>query len=525
MDKEYIKDIVERHPELRDKLFCRGFIMTDNSLNSEAYPFYGQWTQRIIGRYTLFVSPKLNSYERRTKWGGDILVGHAYNPIDGQIDENVILDNLSRNTDFGSCNTTYLNQLTGVFTLIHINKEKDTIEIYGDPTCMQSTFFGSSKGRIYISTHTNLINDIANLEWDPYVRHLSRYKFFGMLGNSLPGDLTQFKEIKRLTPNFCAIYNDGVWATKRFYTPKVKIEGLEIIAEEVAELLHNNMRLISQKWKKPAISCTGGCDSKTTLACAAGLYDKFSYFSYISNPSEEVDAIAAKTIINKLGYEHKTYYIPPTDDEVSLVNEARAIIDWNTGDITPNNNNDIRKRRYFEDTQDFDVEVKSWASEVGRAYYSKRFNCRKNFGKTPTPRKCTTMYKFFLHDRKLVRQTDAVFADFLKTYFAQDSQCPVDWQEQLFWEFRCPSWNGLVITGEHRYSFDITIPYNNRLILELLLSASLNDRINDSVYKIIREKMNSKIDATGISVTNVKHTNTRAKVENLYYWINTHLPF
>ena len=90
---------------------------------------------------------------------------------------------------------------------------------------------------------------------------------------------------------------------------------------------------------------------------------------------------------------------------------------------------------------------------------------------------------------------------------------------------RSPSWNGLVITGEHRYSFDITIPYNNRLILELLLSAPIDDRINDTIYKIIRQKMNSKIDETGIAITNVKHTNSRAKMENLYYWITTHMPF
>lgn len=399
------------------------------------------------------------------------------------------------------------------------------VEVYGDATCMQSTFFGVSNGLLYVSSHTNLIGDIANLEWDPYVKHLSQYKFFRMLGNSLPGDLSQFKEIKRMTPNFCALYKDGKWSNKRFYIPKVQKLSNDAIADEVARLLYNNMKLISSKWMKPAISCTGGCDSKTTLACTVGLYDKFGYFSYISNSSEKVDAMAAKTIINALGYEHKIYNIPQNDDEVSLVNEVRAIIDWNTGNITPNNNNDIRKRRYFEDIKDFDIEVKSWASEVGRAYYSKRFDGRRNFGKLPTPRKCTAMYKFFLHDRNLVRQTDRVFSDFLRRYFEQDSQNPVDWQEQLFWEFRSPSWNGLVITGEHRYSFDITIPYNNRLILELLLSAPIDDRINDTIYKIIRQKMNSKIDETGIAITNVKHTNSRAKMENLYYWITTHMPF
>ena len=88
-----------------------------------------------------------------------------------------------------------------------------------------------------------------------------------------------------------------------------------------------------------------------------------------------------------------------------------------------------------------------------------------------------------------------------------------------------PSWNGLVITGEHRYSFDITIPYNNRRLLNILLSAPIDARINDSLYKTIRQLMNPAIDNTGISVTNLLHTEKREKAENLYYMIHSKLPF
>lgn len=299
----------------------------------------------------------------------------------------------------------------------------------------------------------------------------------------------------------------------------------DTIADKVATLLHDNLQLIAKKWKKPAISCTGGCDSKTTMACAVGLYDKFCYFSYISNDSERVDADAAKTIVNALDQEHKTYIIPDTDDAFIDLEETRALLLWNNGALCPNNRNDVRKRKFFEDIEDFDVEIKSWASEIGRAYYSKRFANRKDFGKRPTSRKCTAMYKFFLHNRSLVWATDKVFEEWLEKYFRQDELNPIDWQEQFFWEFRVPSWNGLVITGEHRYSFDITIPYNNRIIIELLVSVPIEERINDTIYSMIRTKMNPKIDKTGISITNVKHTKNRAIIENIYYWVMTHMVF
>jgi hypothetical protein len=134
------------------------------------------------------------------------------------------------------------------------------------------------------------------------------------------------------------------------------------------------------------------------------------------------------------------------------------------------------------------------------------------------------MYKVFLHNRKLVKKTDEVFKSYLDTYFEQSKTNPIEWQDQFFWEFRVPSWNGLVITGEHRFSFDITIPYNNRRLLELLISVPIEDRINDSIYSEIRKLMNPDIDKTGIAVTNLKHTKKREKAENIYFFINSKIP-
>lgn len=101
----------------------------------------------------------------------------------------------------------------------------------------------------------------------------------------------------------------------------------------------------------------------------------------------------------------------------------------------------------------------------------------------------------------------------------------IDWQGLFFWEFRMSSWNGNMITGEHRYSFDITIPYDNKCLLELLLNASLEERENDIVYKKVRNKMDKTIDENRISVTNVKHTKNRALLEDIYYILHSNLLF
>lgn len=521
---EIIKKIVEDYPELRSKLFARGFLFTDTSITNQEYPFYHEWSETEIGKYKLLVAPKQNYYIYQNSEEILVLVGHAYNPVSMSYKEEKILESLSRKVLFQEEFWNEFNCLTGVFTFFIINDQG--VCIVGDPTCMQTTFYCSYQGHLYVSSHTNLLGDLLGLSWDVYVTELTEYRFFPLLGNCLPGNITQFEIVKRLVPNhYICVNTEKEIKCKRFYWPRTIKVDVNEIAERVSELTHNNLMLIADKWKKPAISMTGGCDSKTTLACANGLYDKFSYFSYISSKAEEVDANAAHQICESLHLKHGTYRIPEEDRMFGKIEAIRAILEWNTGSILPVNRNDVRKRAFFSEINEFDVEVKSWASEIGRAYYSKRFNKRKNFGDKPTPRKCTTLYKFFLHNRKLVKATDKVFEEYLEQYFEQASDNPVEWQEQFFWEFRMASWNGMVITGEHRYSFDITIPYNNRIVLECLLSANINNRIDDIVYSKIRDKKNPLIDETGISVTNLKHTKNREKAEDLYYIVHSRLRF
>lgn len=488
--------------------------MTDAADCEYRCAFLSRWQHRQFGETHLYLHPAQTAYVFRNY----LLIGHAYDPVSLQGKEETLLQRLSDAEDFFQV----FHCLTGVFTLIRLDDNGMTL--FGDATGMQTTFYTVVNGCSYVSSHTMLLGELLGLSWNPYVERLSAYRFFPLLGNSLPGDLTQFREVKRLVPNHCVTLSKSGCTVKRFYTPhRLNLSKEEIVAR-AADLLHRNLQLIAEKWERPAISMTGGCDSKTTLACAEGLYDRFSYFSYSSSDSEKVDAEAAARICGALGLKHKIYWIPETDEEVPGAAEAAKLLRWNAGDLRDCNPNDVRKRVVFADTDDFDVEVKSWASEVGRAYYSKRFNGRIDFGPRPSPRACTTLYKFFLHNRRLVRQTDHVFAEYLEKYFVQDQEHPIPWQEQFFWEFRMPSWNGLVITGEHRYSFDITIPYNNRMILELLLSASAEACLRDEIHTAIRQKMNPAIDKTGIAVQNVKHTSKRAKLEGLYYRLNNRLP-
>ena len=123
-----------------------------------------------------------------------------------------------------------------------------------------------------------------------------------------------------------------------------------------------------------------------------------------------------------------------------------------------------------------------------------------------------------------MRKVDGVFEEYISRFFESADQKAVPWQDQFYWEWHWPSRDGVVLTSEQKYAHEITVPYNNRYILELLLSVPEEDRVKDTVYKMIRDKVSPEIDLACESVVDVNHTSKRAKAEDFYYVINNIIP-
>ncbi len=519
-----IKSIVDSENDLRRLLFPYGFILTnDFNVDSSAYPFYNEWQNLDFCGYRFLLHFKQKIYTSCNKKCALALVGHAYNPLTEQASEKVLVENaLQFYTENREKFTEYFNMWTGTFALFIFDNNQ--LHIYGDAAGMYTIFYGLHNKKFYCSSHSNLIGDVCCLDFDEYVNELINYRFYRLFGKSLPGDISPFENFKRVIPNHYVTFDSQSFQKTRFFLTGNNDLSYEQIVEKSAQILSSSMKLISQKWDNAAISLSGGCDSKTTLSCTNGLYDKFKYFSYSSSVSEEVDAVAASKICNMLGLKHIRYDISTNDDDFGNIEIIKKIMEYNSGSIGKDNSNDIRKRAFFINCTDFDIEVKSWVSEVARAYYHKRFN-KKRFPKKLTAKYATNLYKVFITNGKLIRKTDKIFEDFLNEYYKNVDFKNHKWYDLLFWEFRMSSWNGLVITGEHRISSDITIPYNNRCLLQLMLSTPIEYRINDKIHMDIMKLKNTDIANCNISVVNVKHTKKRANFEKLYLSIFSKIRF
>lgn len=519
-----IKSLVESDKYIERKLFFKGFILTNDVLiDSSAYPFCGKWQKRNLqSDIYILAHPDLSvtivEFPNEKIAG---MIGHAYNPLSGMYSEEELLKTIlhAKNEDaLFDC----INELTGVFCLFVIDDH--TCKICNDPVGLQTVFYTSKNAKFYVSSHSNLIGDLLELQVSSYVARLKKSPTFHYFGNQLPGNITQFSNVFRLNPNHYLVCDEKC-CQRRFYHPKCLDISEDIICDSLIEIMMSTMELIQEKWSQPAISLTGGCDSKTTLACAKNVWDKYKFFSYDSQENETPDMEAADAICKTLSLDLIKYHIPYSDDCFENIESIRAVLLWNGGNVRYNNANDVRKRAFLDNVHDFDVEVKSWASEIGRSRYTKHYNGRTNFGKSPNPRICTTFYKFLFFNRGLVHQTDCVFRDYLDQYFEPDHHAPIPWQDQFYWEWHWPSRDGVTLTSEHLFSNDITVPYNNRKILELLLSMPEKDRISDKVYYVIRQRLAPKIDSACASVIDVNHTELRAKLENLYYIFNRLLPY
>lgn len=529
----FLKDQLDKREELRDLLYVRGYLITTKEPeNLREYPFYGNWLIDKAGDYYICHHKKLllTTYEENGR--KYFLLGHAYNPFSMEIDESEILKSLSLleadSLDFWR----YESCLTGIYVMGIITQ--NSISYWTDCTGMLTCYYGVIQGNFYCTSHSMLVAEACGLSEDPYVTELKNYRFFSYFGYNLPADISPFKELKRSVPNFRYVYNHNLHEIqfKRFY-PYKRLrecrtnEEYKKLVSLTAHIMRRSMKAIALKWpdNEAAISVTGGVDSGMTLASAAQVYDSFKYFSYISNSLEAVDAYAAKDICEALNLPHEIYEIPLSDEEVENIEIYRAILAQNGGNIGGNKSNDVRKRAYFHQHPKFTIEVKSWVDEIGRARYYKRYFGKRHFPQKPDARLCTSLYKVFVHNRRLVRRTDAIFNEYIQKYLGDETTNVINWLDALYWEFSWSAGEGLSMTSEHLLSYDITIPFNNRRIVELLLRAPLKNRIEDRLQFDVTRRNNKALSRLNIHIVDVNHTRMRAVIERLYLEFNSHLPF
>ena len=308
----------------------------------------------------------------------------------------------------------------------------------------------------------------------------------------------------------------------RFYpnAPHAEFKTKEEFDEGVKQIhsiINGGIECCTKKWDNRTISLSGGVDSKTTLACANGFYDKFSYFSFYSKQSELVDATAAKNICNNLGLEHTFYKIPETNEEVENFDFWKKLLEHNTNYIKSLADNEIRKYVYLYNLKAYGIELKSWASEVARVFLERKY--RIKMPKTLTERHFSIFQtRYFMHPF-LLKKSDRIYKEFMRETDLAESKFNFEHTDLFYWEVRMGAWGTSVVSSQNLYHH-VTMPINNRKLLEIFLSFPHELRKSDQVHKWVMELANKTI-LEEEEVKNLYFHSYRIWMEKLYYLYRT----
>lgn len=524
-----LKDKLDVRPDLQDHLFRRGFIMSSKSLDDKLneFPFYGNWKSAELSGFHIYVHRTLEIHILECENVSLFLGGHCYNPFTMEHDERIQLKRIGESYGKGDF-WNKINELSGVFVLGWIDGDGN-VSVITDPSGMQSSFYGLIDGDFMITSHTQILGDLYCLQMTDFTKELLSYKwYYRVMGPYLPGDMTQFENVTRVVPNIVYTWskNTNCVTHKRFYpltdNPQVKDdEEYYDVIHKAADILKNNAELVLKKWSTRAISLTGGIDSNTTFAACVGHYDKFDTFSYLSAHKETIDVAAAKKIAERFNTKHTIYIIPEDISDLTDFEIKKEIINHNSGYIAPLKDNEVRKRIYLESVFPYEVEVKSWVSETVRAYWY------KHYGRTKMPslsaKLYRNLYKIFIMNRALAHKVDKVFSEYIDKYDYNKISSDYLPADLHYNEVTWGSWGGLNIS-DMKYYTDITILYNNRVFLDLLLRVPLDKRISDQHHIDMKEYLNKELWNMHIRVVNMKETATRARLLNMIFNLNIILP-
>lgn len=525
-----IKDILRIFPQYQETLFSRGYLVTNSEFkNINEYPFYNNWNVFQCG--VLYNDIKVFVYCHKLQNCNNIekdgitasIIGHAYNPFNMTYKEVEILD---------ECITAYqqgrevffdkVSELTGIY-LVVINDGKSLIAMQ-DCCGMKSCYFGKVKGEIYITSHPQLVGDICELQTDPFVQKLVTSKCYNIGNRHLPGNISPFKEVKRLGGNTYAEYKDE-FKIKRFYPVKPHDEiknqaQFDAGIKEIFDIMHRNIELAAKKWEKPTISLSGGTDSKTTLACANGLYDRFTFFSFYCKPQEMVDANAAHVICEELGLEHTIYPIPDSNEEVEDFDVLKKIINHNTSYFKNTADHEIRKMIYLNRINDFDIELKSWASETVRVFLERKYKVK--IPEVLSARHFSIFQTRYFLAPFLLKKSDKLYRDFMKEVGLEKPIMNFEHSDLFYWEVRMGAW-GTSVVSSLDFCHNVTMPFNNRKLIELFLSFPHEERKLDNVHKAVIALANKKIFDMHVEIKNLYFHSYRIWLEKAYYYYRTFL--
>lgn len=516
-----IEQLLQEKPQYRDMLFAKGYLLTDDlSVDPKEYPFFGLWKVRSLGSHLLLVHPQETFFILEQEKFVLILVGHAYNPFTMVADENLLLEDAAVAQNKGSVFET-VSHWTGAFVLLILQGEE--ILALNDASGLKMCNYSTEGGCAYISSHPQLIADLLKLSMSKSAAKLRTTKMYNVGMRWMPGLSTPYREIWRLGPNLCLRLQDGVAQMERFYPCKAhrelsSQEEMDENLSEIHEIMRNNLLLTIEKWQRPALSLTGGMDSRAALACTAGFTDRFEIFSFDCKEQERLDSAAAKNICDSLGVSHVQYHVPDTNRDLPDYDVQKTLVDHSTSYVMNLSDEEMRKIIYLRQAIHFDVEAKSDAAEIGRVFYERKYGMP--MPQVFHPRHLSVIQTRYFFMPRLLKQADRLYADYLEQTGIQNPIANYEHSDLLYWEYRIGA-AAAFSTLSLDTAMLLTFPYNNRILFEKFLEFPHDLRKDDYPQRKLMERYMPQTARKEVGVEDKYFGKLRILLEKVFFRYKT----
>lgn len=358
-----------------------------------------------------------------------------------------------------------LDDLVGRYVILF--GSRTNIYVVGDATSMRPVFYSSGGGAI--ASHAALL---AGRE------AAAGEKLDLPFSSSFPGNFTPYKGVRILPPNF--VLELGSATLQRFWPlgPLGQI-STEKAAARVLDLSTKSWKALSggrEVWA----ALTAGLDSRVMLAVALNAGGDLNAFTYGNNKGTYVDRKVAAHLGKKFGFPHFEVATERPRGKLSTELSQAHFWDHHWSAVDP-----LRKLIANPTAAVFSANI----LEIGQSNFRK---LQWNAG-VEEPRTAEQMAA--VYHRKLSKNAKALvekygkskYMDQVTEYFQElvdDTGGPsefLDPFDEYYWSIRMGTWHGPSSVEKDFYGEPLN-PFNNRRIIETILSVSAPDQYDLSVF-------------------------------------------
>lgn len=450
--------------------FVRGFLLQPKS--AEIKLELSGWLKKSFGTHNLLLHPQT---EVRSLIDGDRslhVIGRAYDVNRRELSRDQIVDKLMAVfVEGGQAELiAYAAWLFGRYIVIAENHEG--LCIIPDCAATYACHYLQNDDRgVFASGHWSLLAEASGAKPNEVaLSFMTSPEYFSPGGKYYPGLWTPYNRVRTLIANHFlqANRNSETVEQKRFYptNPLLTRSALDV-QEQFEDRLSQCLALSVET--TTMISLTAGGDSLSTLSAyvRSGLQhdSRLSAFTYIKTQSpvyaQFEDAFGASKYSRNVGLPHLVFGVDPVDFDSEFHK-------WYTKSFPRGARYPSLARAYYENLPLDCTILISTVAEIGTTFYRER--------SSGNPSAENLASKFTTSAASKNPSLLSCMAEYIEcTSFKPEKFFGFDWHDLFYWEHRNSKWASLWYSEVDMSGFAI-VPYNDRRLIELMLSLPLSER-------------------------------------------------